>query len=125
MKTIKIIILICIVLICALLLTGCSQKITDGEVYQKEFKEAHNEVRIIPVTIYNGKTSSVIMMPYIYHYPDRYIVYIKKFEDNEWKTANYYITKEIYETINIGDQFEYVKGRDLAEEPSTREKSDS
>lgn len=31
--------------------------------------------------------------------------------------------KEIYEAINIGDQFEYVKGRDLTEEPYTRERN--
>ena len=101
MKKLRIIALMCIILLCALLLTGCSQKITDGEVYKKEFKEAHTEIRIMPIVTTNGKTTHTIMMPFTYSYPDRYIVYIKKFEDNEWKTANYYVTKEIYENIRI------------------------
>lgn len=124
MKKLKIFILIGIMTLGLLVLTGCSQEISDGEVYDKEFKEAHTEVRIIPITMYNGKTTTTTIIPYTYYYPDRYIIYIKKFEDNEWKTADYYVTKEIYETINIGDQFEYVEGRDLADEPYTREKSE-
>ena len=111
-----------LLLICLLLLTGCSSEITEGEVYQKEFKPSHSEVRFVPLTMYNGKTSTMILMPFTYYYPDRYVVYIKSFIDNEWKTADYYIPKEIYETINMGDQFEYVKGRDLTSEPYSRER---
>lgn len=124
MLKIKILSLITILIIGLFTLTGCASKITSGEVYQKEFKEAHNEVRMIPVITSNGKTTHTRMIPYIYHYPDRYIIYIKKFEDNEWKTASYYTTKEVYESINIEDQFEYVKDRDLIEEPYIREKEE-
>lgn len=119
----KVIIITSLILICLLALTGCSSEITEGEVYQKEFKPEHTEVRVIPVCISNGKTVHTMVIPYTYHYPDRYIVYIKSFVDKEWKTADYYVTKEIYEIINIGDQFKYVKGRDLAEEPYTRERN--
>lgn len=103
-------------------LTGCSGKITEGEVYEKEYKTAHTEVMIVPITTYNGKTSSVRMIPYFYSYPDRYIIKIKKFEDNEWKKADYYVPKDVYDEINVGDQFEYAEGRDLTEEPYTRER---
>lgn len=124
MNKIKIASLIITLIILLLTLTGCTSKISSGEVYQKEFKEAHNEVRMIPVITSNGKTTYTRMIPYIYHYPDRYIIYIKKFEDNKWKTASYYTTKEVYESINIEDQFEYVEDRDLTEEPYTREKEE-
>ena len=96
MSKVKILTLIIILIIGILTLTGCASKISSGEVYQKEFKEAHNEVSIIPVITSNGKTTYTRMIPYIYYYPDRYIIYIKKFEDNEWKTASYYTTKEVY-----------------------------
>jgi len=119
---VKIISLIIVLTIGLLILTGCANKISSGEVYQKEFKEAHSVVRVIPLITSNGKTTHTTMIPYIYHYPDRYIIYIKKFEDNEWKTASYYTTKEVYDSINIEDQFEYVKDRDLTEEPYTRER---
>lgn len=124
MFKIKILSLITILIIGILILTGCTNKISNGEVYQKEFKEAHNEVKIIPLIRSNGKTTYTTMMPYIYNYPDRYIIYIKKLEDNKWKTASYYTTKEVYESINVGDQFEYVEDRDLTEEPYTREKEE-
>ena len=103
-------------------LTGCSTKITEGEVYEKEYKAAHTEVMIVPITTYNGESSSVHMIPYVYSFPDRYIIKIKKFEDNEWKQADYYVPKDVYDGINVGDQFEYVEGRDLSEEPYTRER---
>ena len=115
----------CIILIVVIMvigLSGCSGKITEGEVYEKEYKAAHTEVMIVPITTYNGKTSSVHMIPYFYSYPDRYIIKIKKFEDNEWKKAEYYVPKDVYDGINVGDQFEYVKDRDLTEEPYTRER---
>lgn len=115
----------CIILIVVVMvigLSGCSGKITEGEVYDKEYKTAHTAVMMIPMTTYNGKTSTVHMIPYIYNYPDRYIIYIKKFEDNEWKKADYYVPKDVYDGINVGDQFEYVEGRDLSEEPYTRER---
>lgn len=111
-----------IILIIVISLSGCSVKITEGEVYDKEYKEAHKKVMIIPITTYNGKTSSIHMIPYVYNYPDRYIIRIKKFIDNNWKQAEYYVPKEVYDSINVGDQFEYVEGRDLTEEPYTREK---
>ena len=118
----KIIISIFILMLILVTLTGCSSEITEGEVYDKEYKAAHTSVMMIPMTTYNGKTSTVHMIPYIYNYPDRYIIYIKKFEDNEWKEADYYVPKEVYDGINIGDQFVYDEGRDLSEEPYTRER---
>lgn len=114
--------LIIILFATVLILSGCSSKITEGEVYEKEYKEAHTSVAVVPITTYNGKTSSVHMIPYVYRYPDRYIIKIKKFEDNEWKQADYYVPKDVYDGINVGDQFEYVEGRDLTEEPYTRER---
>lgn len=119
----KLFILTLIIVLGLVMLTGCSKEIKEGEVYNKEFKEAHTRIAIIPLTTFNGKTTTTVMIPYTYYYPDRYIIYIKKFEDNKWKTADYYVTKEIYETISIGDQFEYVEGRDLIDEPYTREKA--
>lgn len=103
-------------------LTGCSSKITEGEVYEKEYKASHTEVMVVPITTYNGKTSSVHLIPYVYSYPDRYIIRIKKFVDNKWEQAEYYVPKDVYDGINIGDHFEYVKDRDLTEEPYTRER---
>lgn len=42
---------------CLILLTGCSQKITEGEIYEKEFRPEKTEVLIVPMVHTNGKTS--------------------------------------------------------------------
>ena len=118
----KLLLGIVVILMILFCLTGCSGKITEGEVYEKEYKAAHTEVMIVPITTYNGKTSSVHMIPYFYSYPDRYIIKIKKFVDNKWEQADYYVPKDVYDGINVGDQFEYAEGRDLSEEPYTRER---
>lgn len=119
----KIVSLLVILITVLIVLCGCGNKLTSGEVYNKEFKKSHKEVRMIPITGYTGKTTSVTMIPYLYTYPDRYIVYIKKFINNKWETNYYYVSKDVYNNINIGDEFEYVKGRDLDNEPYTRERN--
>lgn len=116
---------ILLILALCLLLCGCGNKITYGEVYDKEFRAAHSTVRVIPITRYNGKTHRVRMIPFIHRYPDRYVIFIKAFneEDGKWITEDYYVSKDLYEHINIGDMFEYDESRgDLDDEPYTKER---
>lgn len=116
-------ILICLLLVFSL--CGCSNAITEGEVYEKEYREAHTTVMMLPLVISNGKTTTTMMMPYYVHYPDRYVIYIKSYQDEEWKTEDYYVSKEVYDCINIGDMFLYDEKRgDLQDEPYTKERKD-
>lgn len=104
-------------------LCGCSDKLTEGEVYEKEFKKAETNVRLIPFVISNGKTTITRLIPYVYSYPDRWIIKIREPNgDGTYKTATYYTSKEVYDSINIGDTFSYVSGRDFENEPYTRER---
>lgn len=116
--------IICAVLVLsvALALCGCDE-ITEGEVYQKEYREAYTTVMILPFVISNGKTTKTYAVPYFVHYPDRYVVFIKAYQDGEWKTEDFYVSKEVYDTINIGDMFLYDKDRgDLQDEPYTKKR---
>lgn len=116
--------LICILLVVSL--CGCSNAITEGEVYEKEYREAHTQVIVFPLIISNGKTSSTIMIPYFVHYPDRYVIFIKAYQDEEWKTEDFYVSKEVYDSINIGDMFLYDEERgDLQDEPYTKERKEN
>ena len=63
--------------IISLSLLGCASKITSGEVINKSYTEAHTQMMLIPVVISNGKTMSTILVPYIYHYSDRWDVTIQ------------------------------------------------
>ena len=115
--------LICILLVVSL--CGCSNSITEGEVYKKEYREAYTTVMMLPLVISNGKTITTTMIPYSVHYPDRYVVFIKAYQDEEWKTEDFYVSKEVYDSINIGDMFLYDEERgDLQYEPYTKERKE-
>ena len=106
-------------------LCGCSNAISAGEVYQKVFKEEHTQVRLIPLIITDGNTHRVMQIPYVVHYPDRYVVYVKSFQDGDLVTEDFYVTKDVYDNISIGDMFEYDVSRgDLKDEPYTKEKAE-
>lgn len=65
------------------------------------------------------------MVPYFVHYPDRYVINIKSFQDGEWVTEDFYVSKDVYENINVGDMFEYDEERgDLQDEPCTKERQE-
>lgn len=117
--------IICIVTLVFLILTlwGCEDKIAEGEVYEKEYRAAHTDVRMMPVVISNGKTTTTTVIPYVVSYPDRYIIHIKAFNGEEWETEDYYVSKEVYDSVNVGDIFVYDTERgDLQDEPYTKER---
>ena len=115
--------LICLLLVVSI--CGCSNVITEGEVYKKEYREEHTTVMMLPLVISNGKTTTTTMIPYLVHYPDRYVIFIKAYQDEEWKTEVFYVSKENYDNINIGDMFIYDEERgDLQDEPYTKERKE-
>ena len=115
--------LICLLLVVSL--CGCSNEITEGEVYEKEYREAHTTVMMLPLVISNGKTTKTTMIPFLVHYPDRYVIFIKAYQDEEWKTEDFYVSKEVYDSIKIGDMFLYDEERgDLQDEPYTKERKE-
>ena len=116
--------LICLLLVVSL--CGCSNVITEGEVYEKEYREEYTAVMMLPLVISNGKSSTTTMIPYIVRYPDRYVIFIKAYQDEEWKTEDFYVSKEVYDSINIGDMFLYDEKRgDLQNEPYTKERKEN
>lgn len=107
------------------MLCSCSSKITQGEVYKKNFRPAYSTVRLIPIVHTNGKTSFTTFMPFTYHYPGRWEINIRQLNDNgETLTATYWVSKDVFNTVKIGDEFVYDENRDFSEEPYTREEGD-
>lgn len=107
-------------LVSIVLLTGCSQKITEGEIYKKEYEPEETIMVMTPMAHTAGKAIYTTYVPMYYHYPDRWCIWIKATEtdsDGKYETAKYYTTKEVYENYNIGDMFSYEKDRDSEEEP--------
>ena len=109
----------------AVMLSGCGEKITRGEVIDKKFTPCHSEVKFIYVVTSNGKTSSTKMIPYVYRYPDTYTITITAMdEDGNRQKATYRVTKEVFETVQIGDEFIYTKDMEPSEPEYRREEQE-
>lgn len=123
MKKLKyILILLCI--ITSIIFTGCNKKGFEGEICELEFKPAYDTVLLLPITIYNGKTTTIILVPYIRHYPDRYYVKVRHFNDKDQK-YNYddcYVPKDVFDELDIGDWFVFDPNNYFDSEPYTQEK---
>ena len=117
--------IIFVLLTCLILLTGCGQKITEGEIYEKEFLPEETITIIVPMIHTNVKTSYTTYVPVINHYPDRWRISIKsigKNEDGKYDIADYYTTEEVYNSCKVGDMFSYDENRDYKEEPVEKSK---
>ena len=123
----KKLLLLILALLLAFTFSGCSKKITKGEIYEKEFKPAYTSTSVVPIVHSNGKMTFTTFIPITNHYPDRWCIRIKSLnvnDDGKYDTAEYYVTQEVYEACNIGDIFEYDEDRDFSEEPVYREEQE-
>ena len=109
-----------------LIFVGCATKITEGEVIEKQFTPAHSNLMTVPLTITNGKTATIVSVPYMYYYPEKWEITIQDWDDTEGKmvTATYRVTKEVYNAVEIGDKFVYDKEFEPSYPEYTREKVD-
>lgn len=93
------------------LLVGCSPRITSGEVIAKEYTPARTTLRLVPVVTSNGKTTTTTMIPVYHHYPDSWKVTISgPDESGELVQETFLVEKAVYDSVSIGDEFEYEEG---------------
>lgn len=97
-------------LVLAAALVGCTKKITQGEVVDKQFTPAHTSTRVVPIVRSNGKTTTVTPVTFFYHYPDTYEITISGADKNgNQQKAVYRVTKEVFEAVEMGAEFIYDK----------------
>lgn len=76
-----------------------------------------------PTVVCSEKSAHTVLIPYTVYYDDRYVLHIKAFDGETWLTEDFYVPKEVYDTIQVGDMFEYDESRgDLTDDPYTCEK---
>lgn len=103
---------ICAVTFCMMiaLMCSCSKKITQGEVINKEYTPSYTTIMMIPIVHTNGKTTTTQIIPFVYRYSDKYEITILGYdsEKNE-STATYRVKKEVFDQVNLGDEFVFSK----------------
>lgn len=107
-------------------LAACGGKIKQGEVIEKTFTPAHTETRLIPMYISNGKTGHMVLIPFVYHYADKWEITIQRYDKNkeEMRYITYRVTKEVYDSTSIGTEFVYSKDYTPEAPEYTRERVD-
>ena len=94
--------------------------LTEGIVIDKHCNFSHTKMFSIPQIVNCGKVTTTINIPHTITYPDVYVITISKAhnEFNKPLTQKIFVSKEIFENTNIGDDFTYNKDRgDLFELP--------
>lgn len=93
-------------LITMVFLSGCGEEYLNktGEVFAKE----HNEEQKTEIITSNYKQYERV-------YEEEYIIYVKyqeEFNKDYYQTYAFYVSKDIYESIEIGDSYLYNKDKD-------------
>lgn len=116
-----------VIFVLTIILCGCSEKITKGEVVNKKYSPAYTQTQMIPVIYSDGKTSHTILTPYTYYYSEKWEVTIQQWnpDDHKIQKATYRITEEVYNNIEIGAEFVYSKEMEPNYPEYTREKNDT
>lgn len=111
-----------LIVLALIMLTSCSDSINEGDVYEKEFKPEYTTVSVLPMTISSGKTVTTIMVPYTIHYPDRWVIYIKAYDEEacNWINEDFYVSEEVYDSVDIGDYFVFDEDMGTRDEPYTK-----
>lgn len=116
----------CIVLIGISLgfLKNIKPNITSGEVVKKKYTPARTEVVLIPSVVTDGSTTSYDLFPFVYEYSDKWEITIRDYDEQtkQYLTATYRVTEQVYNEVQIGWQFEYVKDMEPNEPEYTRKR---
>ena len=111
-------------LIISVIMCSCEYKVTSGEVVGKEYQPAYNTTAFMPIVISNGKTTTTTMVPYVIRYSDNWFITIYGYseKDNKYIEETHRVTKEVYDSVEIGSYFEYNKKMEPSEPEYVKEK---
>ena len=99
-------------------------KLEEGTVIEKEFIPAHTNRTTISIPHRVGKITTVSVIPVTRHYDDQWTITFEGYLDGKLKVRTAYVTKEVYNSYEIGDRFIYDKDRDSDEESYVEERDE-
>lgn len=121
-KVLSLVIMICIIIVC---FSGCVNKdINEGIIISKEFTPAHSEIIMMPMVVSNGKSTSTVIVPYIYYYNDKWEITIQGVANGEIVKETYRVKEEVYEKVSLGDNFKFEESMNPESKEYTKEKLD-
>jgi hypothetical protein len=88
-------------LLVALTLISCNH-LTEGDIVSKNIEAERSYTSILPLYIQSGKVRTMIMVPYIIHDDEDYVVQITGDYKGEKRTETLYLTKEKYQCVVVG-----------------------
>lgn len=94
-----------VLLLVAVILTACGQKLTEGDVFEKEFHPAHTSVQPQTVVHSDGKSTTTSIIMVSHYYPDSWSIGIQAYdaEAKKWIRDTYWVSKEAFDTVEIGN----------------------
>lgn len=84
-----------------LLLAGCSS-ITSGDVCEKDFVPAHDEIAFVPDGTFEGNFTTDTD-----HIPDRWYITFRKADEKNggWRTRKVQVEEDTFKNTQLGDHF--------------------
>lgn len=113
------IVLILMVIFIAIAFISCN-KLKEGEVIEKWYEPERTYVSLMPMYIGNGKTFTVIFIPYIITDNEDYVIKIKGKYKGKDRVETVYVNPKEYECLRTGDHFTIGKDCSLTDDNNTK-----
>lgn len=125
----KLKVIICFIILSILTIIGIfiyfnNEELQEGSVYNKTHKLPWVQFVTIPLIISSGKTNVIIPTQYVYYHPEQWIISIEDYDEKnkEFKTNCFFVYKEVYNQVKIGDRFKFDKSKGFDKEPIIKTK---
>lgn len=117
--------LLAITLIAAL--SGCEHRINEGEIYAHGHLSEQTVMIMMPLTTCSGGkviTCRTMFIPMFFHYPERWYIDIRKYEEEKWLTSRWWVSQDVFNQAQVGGYFKVDEKKSLSDEPRQRVEKD-
>ena len=90
-----------LVTIALFVLASCSD-IDRGIIIKKEHQPARTYTTLLPVTVFTGKTTTTMLIPYTIYDDEDFVLWLK----NEDDAGKVFVTKSTFHSVGIGEYFD-------------------
>lgn len=94
-----------IFLIFLIFLSSCGKHLEKGIIVNKQYEPSKDHIYLMPMPSYSGKTTTIIMIPYLVHDNEDFLIQVEgiKKGDSTKSKEWIYVSKKCYNSSYIGD----------------------